>query len=224
MKRLTAVIITAALLTACTQAPTADPVNTPPTETTTTSAAAITTKATTAETTPVTTTTVTAAEAATATTPPLTETTTVTTTELPFEDTARNAYERLSLSFMQSDGNEAAPNDYAGAYAYGGTLFVCTTSRSPGEYYTSLLSGYTCVKYKTVRHSLNELTDICARAKELLDPDFSVAEVYVDVPSNKAAVTIRNGDYVSARTFLMNTPDLGFTLDMIEVSMADPEE
>ncbi len=158
------------------------------------------------------------------TTTPVATTTVMTTTELPFEDTPQNAYARLSASFMQDDGNEIAPEDYAGAYAYAGTLFICTTSAAPGDYYTSLLGDYTCVEYKKMKHSLYELTEICERAKEILDPDFDVDEVYVDVPSNKAAVTIKNGDYISARTFLMNTPDLGFTLDMIEVSMAEPEE
>lgn len=213
MKRLSLVIMTAMLLTACTAPPVTENTTTAPTETTT-----VTTVTTTV------TTTATTTETTTETTVPPTETTTVTTTELPFEDTPANAYERLSLSFLQPDGNETAPEDYAGAYAYGGTLFVCLTSRTPGEYYTTLLADYTCVKYKTVKHSLYELTDICERAKELLDPDFEVDEVYVDVPSNKAAVTIRKGDYVSARTLLMNTPDRGFDLDMIEVSMADPEE
>ncbi|MCM1578849.1 MAG: hypothetical protein NC078_08640 [Ruminococcus sp.] len=150
--------------------------------------------------------------------------TAITTTELPFEDTPQNAYARLSASFLQEDGNEIAPDDYAGVYSYGGTLFVCTTSSTPGEYYTSLLGEYTCVEYKKMKHSLNELTAICQRAKEVLDPDFEVEEVYVDVPSNKAAVTIKKGDYVSARTYLLNTPDLGFTVDMIEVSMAETEE
>ncbi|MDE6592742.1 MAG: hypothetical protein K2K57_06755 [Oscillospiraceae bacterium] len=159
-----------------------------------------------------------------ATTTPVITTTVITTTELPFEDTTQNAYARLSALFLQEDGNEVAPEDYAGAYAYGGTLFVCTTSAVPGEYYTSVLGDYTCVEYKKMKHSLYELTEICERAKEILDPDFDVDEVYVDVPSNKAAVTIKKGDYVSARTFLINTPDLGFTLDMIEVSMAEPDE
>ena len=99
-------------------------------------------------------TTTTSTETTTVTTTPQTEEFVVTTAELPFEDTALNAYERLSLSFVQPDGNEIAPDDYAGAYAYGGTLFVCMTSRSPGEYYTDLLADYTCVRYKTVKHSL----------------------------------------------------------------------
>lgn len=157
------------------------------------------------------------------TTTPVTTTTVITTTELPFEDTPQNAYARLSASFMQEDGNEVAPEDYAGAYAYGGTLFVCTTSAVPGEYYTSLLGDYTCVEYKQKKHSLYELTEICERATEVLEPEFGVGEVYVDVPSNKAAITVINGDYISARTLLMNTPDLGFSLDMIEVSMAEEE-
>lgn len=221
MKRLSLVMMTAVLLTACTVPPVTEN-TTAPTETTTVTTTVITTVTTTVTTTA--TTTETTTMTTTETTVPPTETTTVTTTELPFEDTPANAYERLSLSFLQPDGNETAPEDYAGAYAYGGTLFVCTTSCTPGEYYTTLLADYTCVNYKTVKHSLYELTDICERAKELLDPDFEVDEVYVDVPSNKAAVTIRKGDYVSARTLLMNTPDRGFDLDMIEVSMADPEE
>ncbi|MDE7294669.1 MAG: hypothetical protein K2N72_09630 [Oscillospiraceae bacterium] len=213
--KFTAIIAALSVLTACnTEASEQTETTIPVTVTTAPETEAATTVTTTA---PPVTTTVT-------TTTPVTTTTVMTTTELPFENTPQNAYARLSASFIQEDGNEVAPEDYAGSYAYGGTLFVCTTSAEPGEYYTSLLGDYTCVEYKKMKHSLYELTEICERAKEILDPDFDVDEVYVDVPSNKAAVTIKNGDYVSARTFLINTPDLGFTLDMIEVSMAEPDE
>ncbi len=148
-----------------------------------------------------------------------TEETTV-TAELPFEDTPENAYARLSLSF-QSENGAVYPDDYGGVYSYGGTLFVAITEYTPPEYYTSLLSDYTCVRYKTVANSLNRLTEIAKKTAELLDPDFGVYEYFADVPSNKAAVSITEGDPKKAQNYLRTVADLGFTLSDVEISMAE---
>ena len=167
-----------------------------------------------------TTTTVSVTETTTITT---TEETTTVTTELPFEDTPENAYSRLSISFQTENGT-VYPEDYGGVYSYGGTLYVSITEYTPSEYYSSLLSEYSCVRYKKVTHSLNELSDIAKKTAELLDPEFAVAEYYVDVPSNKAAVSITLGDPKKAQNYLKTVPDLGFTLNEVEISMADTPE
>lgn len=159
-------------------------------------------------------------ETETTTTPTVTETT-VTTTELPFEDTPENAYARLTMSFIQPEGGEIAPDDYAGVYSYFGKLFVAITTDEPSEYYTELLSDYTCVTYTTVSRSFNELSDVCERAAELLEPEFGVAEYYIDVPSNKAAVAIINGDPKSAQNYLKTVDGLGFELHDLEIIMAE---
>ncbi len=151
------------------------------------------------------------------------QTTTVTTTELPFEDNPDNAYQRLYASFEDPDGNISYPEDYGGVWTFGSTLFVAITEYTPPERYTNILSDYTCVRYKTVTFSFNRLSEISLEAGELLDPDFEVAECYVDVPSNKAAVSIKKGNPKQAQNFLKTIPDLDFTLGSVEISMA-PEE
>ncbi|MBQ7783247.1 MAG: hypothetical protein IJ368_04685 [Oscillospiraceae bacterium] len=156
------------------------------------------------------------------TTAPPTETTTETTTELPFEDTPDNAYRRLNMAFV-SDKGTVYPDDYAGSYSFGRTLFVVITTASPSDFYKGLLSEYTCVKYKTAANSLNRLTEIAEKAAELLEPEFGVAEYYVDVPSNKAAVAIINKDPKSAQNYLKSVEDIGFTLGELEISMAETE-
>lgn len=152
-----------------------------------------------------------------------TEETTTVTTELPFEDTPENAYSRLSMSFQTENGT-VYPEDYGGVYSYGGTLYISITEYTPSEYYTDLLSEYSCVRYKKVTHSLNELSGIAKKAAELLDPEFAVMEYYVDVPSNKAAVSITEGDPKKAQNYLKTVADLGFTLNEVEISMADVPE
>ena len=143
--------------------------------------------------------------------------------ELEFEDTPQNAYTRLTMSF-QTTGSTVYPDDYGGVYSYGKNLFVAITEKEPSEYYTDLLSQYTCVRYQTVAHSMNELTAIGEKAKEILDPDFGVKEVFIDVPNNRAAVSITNGDPRSAQDFLKTLDDVGFTLNEVEISMAETEE
>lgn len=157
------------------------------------------------------------------TTAPVTETTAV-TTELPFEDTPENAYERLRLSFITPEGDEIAPVDYGGVYSYFGTLYVAVTEDEPSEYYTSLLDGYTCVRYTTVSRSFNYLSNVCERAVELLDPEFGVEEFYIDVPGNKACAAILEGDPKTAQNFLKTVEDLDFELGDLEIVMADPPE
>lgn len=167
-----------------------------------------------------------------------TETTTVTTTEsttttettteftqreVPFEDTAENAYERLLASFETEYGT-VYPDDYGGVYSYAGILFVNITEQTPPESYTAALGEHTCVKYQTVKHSFNRLTEICLEAKELLDEEFGVEEYYVDVPGNTAAVTILNGDPKKAQNFLKTVTDKSFSLDELSISMAEPKE
>lgn len=148
---------------------------------------------------------------------------TTTMPQLEFEDTPQNAYTRLTMSF-QSTGKTVYPDDYGGVYSYGKNLFVAITEKEPSEYYTSLLSEYTCVRYQTVAHSMNELTAIGEKAKEVLDPDFGVKEVFIDVPNNRAAVSITNGDPRSAQDYIKTLEDVGFTLNEVEISMADTEE
>ncbi|MBQ7783272.1 MAG: hypothetical protein IJ368_04810 [Oscillospiraceae bacterium] len=160
--------------------------------------------------------------AAETTTAPPTETTTETTTELPFEDTPDNAYRRLNMAFVSDEGT-VYPDDYAGSYSFGRTLFVVITTASPSDFYKELLSEYTCVKYKTAANSLNRLTEIAEKAAELLEPEFGVAEYFVDVPSNKAAVSIINKDPKSAQNYLKTIEDTGFTLGELEISMAEAE-
>lgn len=157
------------------------------------------------------------------TTETTTEETTTVTTELPFEDTPENAYSRLSMSFQTENGT-VYPEDYGGVYSYGGTLYISITEYTPSEYYTDLLSEYSCVRYQKVTHSLNELSGIAKKAAELLDPEFAVMEYYVDVPSNKAAVSITEGDPKKAQNYLKTVADLGFTLNEVEISMADVPE
>lgn len=165
----------------------------------------------------------TAASATETTTVTTTEETTAVTTELPFEDTPENAYSRLSMSFQTEKGT-VYPEDYGGVYSYGGNLYVSITEYTPSEYYTALLSEYSCVRYQKVTHSLNELSDIAKKTAELLDPEFAVAEYYVDVPSNKAAVSITQGDPKKAQNYLKTVTDLGFTLNEVEISMANTAE
>lgn len=161
-----------------------------------------------------------------------TETTTVTATEtateftrkeIPFEDTVQNAYDRLLASFETENGI-VYPDDYGGVYSYAGTLFVNITEDVPSESYTKVLGDYTCVRFETVKRSFNRLTEICYEAKELLDERFGVADFYVDVPDNTAAVIIRNEDPKKAQIFLKSIEDKSFTLDELSISMAEPEE
>lgn len=174
------------------------------TETTTSQTTTVTTTETTTETTTVTT----------------TETTTV--TELPFEDTPTNAYQRLYASFETDDGI-VFPDDYAGTYSYFGKLYIAITEYQPSEAYTDILGDYTCVSYKTVRRSFNYLSEVSTKAAELLEPEFGVAEYFVDVPINKAAVAIKTGDPKAAQRYLKTIEDLGFTLDELEIVMAEAE-
>lgn len=168
------------------------------------------------------TTTVTTTEATT-TTVTTTETTAITTEELPFEDTPENAYQRLLRSFVTPEGDEIAPDDYAGVYSYFGKLFVAITTSQPSEYYTSLLEEYTCVKYTTVKYSFNELTRVCESAQKLFsDSEFTVSSCYVDVPINKAAIEI-NGDPKKAQNYLKGLPELDFELSMLEIVIAEEE-
>lgn len=161
-----------------------------------------------------------------------TETTAVTTTEttteftqreIPFEDTVQNAYERLIASF-ETEYGVVYPDDYGGVYSYAGTLFVTITEKVPPESYTDVLGDYTCVRYETVKHSFNRLTEICLEAKELLDEQFGVKEYFVDVPDNTAAVTIRNEDPKKAQNFLKTVTDKSFALDELSISMAETDE
>ncbi|MGN1090460.1 MAG: hypothetical protein ACI4Q6_08670 [Huintestinicola sp.] len=157
------------------------------------------------------------------TTAPTETTTEATTTELPFEDTPENAYQRLMLSFTTPEGNEIPPDDYAGVYSFMGTMFVLTTSDEPSEYYTDLLGEYTCISYKTVTHSFNELTWVCQRAWELLDgTEFAPQSYYIDVPSNKAAMVIE-GNPKQAQNYLKTLPELDFELGMLELIIAEDE-
>ena len=143
------------------------------------------------------------------------------TSGLPFEDTPENAYERLMLSFVQPDGGEIAPDDYGGVYSMFDTLYVAITTDEPGEYYTALFDGYTCISYTTVAVSFNELSRICEEAALLLDPDFAVTDYYVDVPSNKASVVISQSDPKTAQNFLKTIEDPGFDLHNLEIVMAE---
>ena len=207
MKKIAAVLICAAFLTACVSGGgTDEPVSEAPvlgdsfTETVTeaSSETTVTTTETTAETT--------------------TETTTVfTQREIPFEDTVQNAYERLMASF-ETESGIVYPDDYGGVYSYAGTLFVNITENEPPESYTSVLGDYTCVRYETVERSFNRLTEISLEAKELLDEEF------VDVPDNTAAVTIRNEDPKKAQNFLKTVETKSFTLDELSISMAETDD
>ena len=46
----------------------------------------------------------------------------------------------------------------------------------------------------------------------------------IDVPNNRAAVSITNGDPRSAQDYIKTLEDVGFTLNEVEISMADTEE
>ncbi|MBR4224977.1 MAG: hypothetical protein IKR73_09220 [Oscillospiraceae bacterium] len=172
------------------------------------------------------TTTLVTTETETETSPP-TETTTVTTTETTteyvreypeFEDTPENAYERLKIAFTHADGSETAPDDYAGVYSYFGKMYVCITTDEPSYFYTKLLGDYTCLTYKTVTHSFNELTNAAKRAAELLSDNWKVKDYVVDVPSNKAQVVVAEGDPIEMRTYLK---EKGFTIDLIEITIEE---
>ena len=213
MKKIIAALMCAAFLTACGQSA--------PSETQTAAAPSESTSEETTEQTITETTTVTTTEMTTTTT---TETTTeFTQREVPFEDTAENAYERLMASFETQYG-VVYPDDYGGVYSYAGKLFVNITESEPTESYTSVLGDHTCVRYQTVKHSFNRLTQICLEAKDLLDAEFGVDEFYVDVPGNTAAVTIINGDPKKAQSFLKTVENKSFTLDELSISMAEPKE
>ncbi len=167
-------------------------------------------------------------EASSETTVTTAETTTETTTvftqrEIPFEDTVQNAYERLMASF-ETESGIVYPDDYGGVYSYAGTLFVNITENEPPESYTSVLGDYTCVRYETVERSFNRLTEISLEAKELLDEEFGVDEYFVDVPDNTAAVTIRNEDPKKAQNFLKTVETKSFTLDELSISMAETDD
>lgn len=167
-------------------------------------------------------------EASSETTVTTTETTTETTTvftqrEIPFEDTVQNAYERLMASF-ETESGIVYPDDYGGVYSYAGTLFVNITENEPPESYTSVLGDYTCVRYETVERSFNRLTEISLEAKELLDEEFGVDEYFVDVPDNTAAITIRNEDPKKAQNFLKTVETKSFTLDELSISMAETDD
>lgn len=150
-------------------------------------------------------------------------TTEATTADIPFEDTVQNAYERLMASF-ETESGIVYPDDYGGVYSYAGTLFVNITESEPPESYTSVLGDYTCVRYETVEHSFNRLTEISLEAKALLDEEFGVDEYFVDVPDNTAAVTIRNEDPKKAQNFLKTVETKSFTLDELSISMAETED
>lgn len=151
-----------------------------------------------------------------------TEETTV-TTEMPFEDNPENAYERLYQSFVD-DGVIAIPEDFAGAYGYAGELIVMVTADEPSEKYTEILDRYSCIRYKTAENSFNRLNEISSEAKELLAAEFGVSEAFVDVVSNKAGIAILNGDPKQAQNYLKTIEDKSFTLDQLEISMAEPED
>ncbi len=213
MKKLLAAVCCAALLTAC--APKAEESEVVTEESLTLGSSSIeTTAETTVTTTETTTVTTTVTE---------TETTTeFTKREIPFEDTAQNAYEQLLASFETEHG-VVYPETYGGVYSYGGTLFVNITENNPSEIYTDVLGNHTCVRYKTVKHSIDRLTEICLEATELLDAEFGVAEYYIDIPANTAAVTITKGDPKKAQNFLKTVADKSFTLDELSINMAETE-
>lgn len=153
-----------------------------------------------------------------------TEDTTVTeNTELPFEDTVQNAYQRLMNSFETENGI-VYPDDFAGVYSFAGTLFVAVTVPEPAADYMDILGSYTCIRFRTASRSYNELEKAAESAAELLDERFEVSEYYVDAPSNKAAVVIKNEDPKSAQNYLKSLSGLDFTLDEVAISMADREE
>lgn len=215
MKKIIAALLCAAVLTACADGSPEE------TEAPTLGDSFTETSPVTSDETTVQTTTVTTTQTTTVTT---TETTTeFTQREIPFEDTVQNAYERLLASFETEHGI-VYPDDYGGVYSYAGTLFVNITENTPPESYTEVLGDYTCVRYETVKRSFNRLSDICLEAKELLDERFGVADFYVDVPDNTAAVTIKNEDPKKAQLFLKTVTDKSFTLDELSISMAEPEE
>ena len=174
---------------------------------------------TTAETTAVTTTEATTSAA----TAPTTSETTVTTTALPFEDTPENAFERLTGSFTQPDGSEKAPDTYAGMYSYFGKLYVCITTEEPEPYYTDLLGEYTCITYKTVNHSFNELSDVAEEVYDLIKNDFDVSYYYVDVPSNKAGIVLKSGDTKAVGDFLKEHEPLDFDRSEIVITVEGEE-
>lgn len=170
------------------------------------------------------TTTVTTTEATTITT---TETTTETEPEFIFEDTPENAYDKLMLSFISGDIMEE-PDDYGGTYSYFGKLYVNITTEEPSEYYTELLGDYTCVEYKTVKHSVGELSRIINKAVEVLEADpegrFMVVEEYIDYPSNKAAIALLDADPKAAQNYLKTVPDLGFEIGDLLITVYEEEE
>ena len=174
---------------------------------------------TTAETTTVTTTETTTSSAI----APTTSETTVTTTALPFEDTPENAFERLTGSFTQPDGSEKAPDTYAGMYSYFGKLYVCITTEEPEPYYTDLLGEYTCITYKTVNHSFNELSDVAEKVYDLIKNDFDVSYYYVDVPSNKAGIVLKSGDTKAVGDFLKEHEPLDFDRSEIVITVEGEE-
>ncbi len=152
------------------------------------------------------------------------ETTTETTTEyvpvLPeFEDTPENAYARLDASFTNAEGGQTAPDDYAGVYSYFGKLYVCLTTDEPSDFYTGLLGDYTCITYKKVNHSFNELQGIANDAKRLLSDKFEVTQAYVDVPSNKAAIELAGGDPREVRTYLESLEGEDFPVDILQITL-----
>ena len=149
--------------------------------------------------------------------------TTVATTVLPFEDTPENAFERLTGSFMQPDGSEKAPDTYAGMYSYFGKLYVCITTEEPEPYYTDLLGEYTCITYKTVNHSFNELSDVAEKVYDLIKNDFDVSYYYVDVPSNKAGIVLKSGDTKAVGDFLKEHEPLDFDRSEIVITVEGEE-
>lgn len=199
---ITALLVTATLMCGCSAD--TQPVQTQTAETEQETTAAVTT---TAETTTVTTTVT-------------TEETTEYVPVLPeFEDTPENAYARLDASFTNADGGQTAPDDYAGVYSYFGKLYVCITTDEPSDFYTELLSEYTCIQYKKVNHSFNELQGIANHAYELLDGRFSVTYAYVDVPSNKAAIELAEGDPRDVRTYLESLDSEDFPVDILQITL-----
>lgn len=149
-------------------------------------------------------------------------TTTEQTTELPFEDIPENAYKRMEIAFSANSDDGRYPDDFAGSYSFFGKLYVALTTDEPSELYTDLLSDYTCIKYTTVTHSFNELTDVCNKAMDVFDgTEYKVVNCYVDVPSNKACLILEERS-LDAKHYLRELTELSFDRSLLEIT--DEEE
>jgi|GEM_PF-4268977 len=139
------------------------------------------------------------------------------------QEEAVEAYNVLLDSFDTGNFNYVYPDEYAGAYVEGSTLYILFTTDESNylSHYKSLLGQYNCIEYLLVEHSQNELNQAMETAANYLSGSYQVGALYIDVMNNNAVIEVVDSNVSKANNSLLeaaSTPDISSDImDMIQI-------